>query len=599
MAYNSDVDDFQATEYPMLQGKTYLDHGGATIYAKSLIETISADLISNLYGNPHSASDPAMLSGQLVDETREKTLRFFGADPEHFDLIFVANAAAAIKLVMEPFKDIGNAAKTDDGFEGGFRYFYHVDCHNSVVGVRETTDNNFHCFRSDAEVENWSTHEIHQDTYTLFDAAALATTAPLNDVFADPESAPDFTALSFYKIFGYPDLGGLIVRKSSGNILRWGRKYFGGGTVEVVVVMGSKPWYEGRKTLHSSLEDGTLPFHSIIALNAAIDTHEQLYGPEPMKRISKHATFLGKRLYDAMSSLVHPTGVPVCKIYNTDADMRYGNSDLQGATVAFNLLTPQGIYIPYTSVVESLANEKKIFVRAGTLCNPGGITSYLGYDPIRIKKLWEDGHRCSTAATTGSEVVNGKPTGVVRVSLGAMTTMANIDTFIHFLREEFMSESIATYDGNLAANVQTQDRNQRLASPKPMNEQSFRDSGRTQQQTIGRVFLQDTLALEHRSGSLPPSYASDSRPSSRNTSSPSPGAHVDFSRPTAPARRAPIPVPIPQQTESIQADFESMLSFQRTFEPEVVDVGTEKKGLKNLWKSKTRKRSSASVGVVA
>ncbi len=96
-----------------------------------------------------------MLSGQLVDETREKTLRFFGADPEHFDLIFVANAAAAIKLFMEPFKDIGNAAKAEDGFEGGFRYFYHVDCHNSVVGVRETTDNNFHCFRSDAEVENW------------------------------------------------------------------------------------------------------------------------------------------------------------------------------------------------------------------------------------------------------------------------------------------------------------------------------------------------------------------------------------------------------------------------------------------------------------
>ncbi|KUJ07885.1 PLP-dependent transferase [Mollisia scopiformis] len=585
MAYNSDVDEFQATEYPMLEGKTYLDHGGATIYAKSLIETVSADLISNLYGNPHSASDPAMLSGQLVDETREKTLRFFGADPEHFDLIFVANATAAIKLVMESFKDIGNAAKADDASsDGAFRYFYHVDCHNSVIGVRETTDNNFHCFPSDAEVEEWvdgrgkqarrnrlglfaypgqsnmtgrrlplswpgrlrrSTHDAHQDTFTLFDAAALATTAPLNNVFADPDSAPDFTALSFYKIFGYPDLGGLIVRKSSGNILRWGRNYFGGGTVEVVVVMGNKPWYEGRKTLHSSLEDGTLPFHSIIALNAEIDTHDRLYGPEPMKRISKHATFLGKKLYDAMSSLVYSTGVPVVKIYNDNPEFLYGNPSLQGATVAFNVRTPQGAYIPYTSVVESLANEKKIFVRAGTLCNPGGIATYLGYDPIHIKKLWEDGHRCSSAATTCSEVLGNRPTGVVRVSLGAMTTMANVDRFIDFLKEEFMSGALGTYD---------------------------------------------------RNRSFPPSYVSDSRPATRTPSVDTTATNYESYRPTAPSRRAPIPIPTAQQTEAIRADFESILSFQQTVEPEVFEVETEKKGLKNLWKSKTRKHSSVSVG---
>lgn len=54
-----------------------------------------------------------------------------------------------------------------------------------------------------------------QNTYSLLDAAALATTCPLD--FSDPDSAPDFTALSFYKIFGFPDLGALIVRKSSGH----------------------------------------------------------------------------------------------------------------------------------------------------------------------------------------------------------------------------------------------------------------------------------------------------------------------------------------------------------------------------------------------
>lgn len=58
----------------------------------------------------------------------------------------------------------------------------------------------------------------HQNTYSLLDAAALATTTQLD--FSDPDFAPDFTAVSFYKIFGFPDLGGLIVRKRSGHILQ-------------------------------------------------------------------------------------------------------------------------------------------------------------------------------------------------------------------------------------------------------------------------------------------------------------------------------------------------------------------------------------------
>ncbi|PMD13796.1 PLP-dependent transferase [Hyaloscypha hepaticicola] len=476
MEYNDDVEEMQDEEYPMLQGATYLDHGGATIYAKSLVDTFAKDLIANLYGNPHSANAPAKLSGQLVDDTREKTLRFFGADPEHYDLIFVANATAAIKLVMESFKDLSTTSKLVDGHEGGFRYFYHIDCHNSVIGVRETTDDNHYCFRNDAEVAQWlagkssennegvklglfaypgqsnmtgrrlplswpgmlrkSDHISHQDTYSLLDAAALATSYPLNEVFRDPETAPDFTSLSFYKIFGYPDLGALIVRKESGRILQWGRRYFGGGTVDAVTVLGKKPFFKNRETLHESLEDGTLPFHNIIALNAAIDTHERLYGPDPMTTISRHTSFLGKMLYVKMSSLVHPNGVSVCKIYTNPAESTYGDSTTQGATVAFNVVSADGSFVPYTSVVETLADERKIYVRSGQLCNPGGIASNLGYDTWHLKRLVANGHRCGAAHITGTEIVKGKPTGVVRVSLGAMTTIANIDSLINFLQED-------------------------------------------------------------------------------------------------------------------------------------------------------------------
>jgi hypothetical protein len=53
-------------------GKVYLDHGGTTVYSNSLIHRFSEKLMSNLYGNPHSESDPAALSGQEVDKIREQ-----------------------------------------------------------------------------------------------------------------------------------------------------------------------------------------------------------------------------------------------------------------------------------------------------------------------------------------------------------------------------------------------------------------------------------------------------------------------------------------------------------------------------------------------
>jgi molybdenum cofactor sulfurtransferase len=73
-------------------------------------------MISNLYGNPHSKSDPAHLSGQEVDDVREEALRFFGADPEQFDLIFTANATAAIKLVADSFRDLASTGTPSGTF---------------------------------------------------------------------------------------------------------------------------------------------------------------------------------------------------------------------------------------------------------------------------------------------------------------------------------------------------------------------------------------------------------------------------------------------------------------------------------------------------
>ncbi len=99
--------------------------------------------------------------------------------------------------------------------------------------------------------------------YTLLDAATLVSTSPFN--LSDVDTAPDFTVLSFYKIFGFRDLGALILRKSSSEVQRR-RKYFGGGTVDPELCQPERWHLKKDDAPHSHLEDGTLPMHSILAL---------------------------------------------------------------------------------------------------------------------------------------------------------------------------------------------------------------------------------------------------------------------------------------------------------------------------------------------
>ncbi|KAJ5923469.1 hypothetical protein N7454_008714 [Penicillium verhagenii] len=414
--YSADVDTIREQEYPLLNETTYLDHAGTTIYAKSTIEAFSRDMTSNLFGNPHSMSLSSQLTTQRADNIRLRVLRFFNADPDEYDLVFVANATAAIKLVADSIRDSDHR---------GFWYGYHVDAHTSLVGSnlngRRLPLRWCEEIRSAAAVNG-------ANVYTLLDAASLLSTAPL-----DLSSAtPDFTALSFYKIFGFPDLGALIVRKSAARVFER-RKYFGGGTVDMVVAAGAQ-WHAKKETsLHERLEDGTLPFHNIIALDAAMDTHERLYGS--MANISSHTAFLAKRLYDRLSVLSHWNETHVCQIYQPSS-ATYGCPLTQGPIVAFNLRNSQGEWIPKTEV-EKLATVQNIQIRTGSVCNPGGTASSLGWTGAELRRHYTTGLRCGD----DNDVLGGRPTGVLRVSIGAMTNMKDIDSFLDFIAEFYVENA--------------------------------------------------------------------------------------------------------------------------------------------------------------
>lgn len=413
----------------------------------------------NLFGNPHSASASSQLSMQRIESVRLRVLQFFGADPNEFDVVFVANATAGIKLVAEAMRCA----------PGEFDFAYHQASHTSLVGVREEARNSF-CL-DDGQVQAWleasgalpDAAQRASDTllfaypaqsnmdgrkypltwpldlrrrtsgscrhmYSLLDAAAYAASSPLDLGRAD--TAPDFTVVSFYKIFGFPDLGALIVRRQAEEAFDH-RRYFGGGTVDMVVCVQEQWHVPKRQFLHERLEDGTLPVHSIIALDAALDTHKRLFGT--MAQVRSHTSFLWHRLYRGLESLTHFDGSAVCVLYTPKpaaGPQGNGNSVNCGPVVTFNIRNHLGAWVGLAEF-EKLSSLKKIHIRTGGVCNPGGVAAALSLQPWEMKQNFSAGFRCGTE----NDIMGGKPTGVIRASLGAMSTMADVDGLIGFVDE--------------------------------------------------------------------------------------------------------------------------------------------------------------------
>ncbi|KAF2829048.1 PLP-dependent transferase [Ophiobolus disseminans] len=447
-------------EYPMLRGITYLDHGGTTLASKSLIKLFGKEMQNTLLANPHSDASNPSASSLIVADARREVLLFFNANPDYFEVVFTANTTAAIKLVMECF-----VAHDED-----FDYYYHRNCHTSLVGVREMAKRS-HCLVSNEEAEEWIDgrhdpmeiprenrpllfaypsqsnmsgerltltwpHQLRKSrpsssVYTLLDVAAFVSTSPLD--LSNHVTAPDFIALSFYKIFGFPDLGALIVRKASSHVLEH-RKYFGGGTTEMITCFGDKPWVARKEaSIHARLEDGTIAIRSILALPCAIDVHEKLFGS--MTEVSKHTGYLAKGLYDRLSGLKHANGISLCHIYKAP-ESTYDDAATQGATIALNFRKCDGCWMgPYA--IGAMLRAHNIHVRTGSFCNPAGMACALNLSPADIKKAYGDGFRCNQQDDIRQ---GGVLFGMVRVTFGAMSTLEDVERFVRFVEIQLVDQ---------------------------------------------------------------------------------------------------------------------------------------------------------------
>ncbi|MEU5703950.1 aminotransferase class V-fold PLP-dependent enzyme [Streptomyces aurantiacus] len=438
-------------------GHTYLDHTGAGLAPASLVRGSADRITGGLYGNPHSGSPASRASGLLLDQARRAVLRHFNADPAEYAVIFTPNATGALRLVGEAYP-----------FDRRSRLVMPLDNHNSVNGLREyarsrgastryvpvggpglrvdqrrlraalptrrqgvgrrprsrrpgvrghgllayPAQSNFTGVQHPLA---WIAAAQARGYDVLLDAAAFV---PANTLDLS-RYHPDFTVVSWYKVFGHPTgVGSLIARREALAGLR--RPWFSGGTIYAVSAQAQ--WHVFADD-EAAFEDGTVNFLSIPDVTAGLAWINGI----GMDRVHAHVTALTDQLLIGLRELRHSDGSPLVRVY--------GPYDLvaRGGTVALNLLDADGRVIDERVVTRDSAS-RGISLRTGCFCNPGAGEAAFALPPSRLRSA---ARRRLASLEEYLDLLHLPSAGAVRVSLGLSSQPRDIDTFLTFVQETY------------------------------------------------------------------------------------------------------------------------------------------------------------------
>ncbi|MBS2965798.1 aminotransferase class V-fold PLP-dependent enzyme [Actinocrinis puniceicyclus] len=443
------LDEARRTEYAHLDrsGHIYLDYTGSGLAAAAQYRAHTERLTDQCFGNPHSENPASRASTQRVERARAAVLAHFNADPRQYTAIFTANATGACRLVAEAYR-----------FEHDNRFVLTFDNHNSVNGIREyartrrtpvhyvpgdgvelRTDtatvraalskhmigrrgpaglfafpaqSNFSGVRHPLE---WVELAHRHGFDVLLDAASYVPTSPLDLSAVQPE----FVAVSWYKVFGYPTgIGCLIARRDA--LARLRRPWFSGGTIQAVSVQGD--WHAMAPD-ESAFEDGTVNFLSIPDVEFGLRWLHNLR----LDLIDERVSCLTGWLLHRLGGLTHGNGAPMIRIYGPR------DTKDRGGTVAFNFLDPDGRIVD-ERLVEREAAAARISVRTGCFCNPGAGELAFGIGRGALRG------RISRKARSIDEYLHSlrlPSGGAVRVSLGMVSNVADVEGFIDFCERTY------------------------------------------------------------------------------------------------------------------------------------------------------------------
>ena len=443
-ASTAPLDALRAAQYGRLdaRGTVYLDYTGGGLHADAQVREHASLLNEQVFGNPHSASPSSSAMTDAVERGRAKVLEYFHGTGE-YTAVFTLNASGALKLVGEAYP-----------FAPGGRLLLTVDNHNSVNGIREfartggaavdyapltspdlridqaaatalfgladpahpnlfafPAQSNFSGVKHPLSLID-AAHE--RGWHVLVDAAAFVPTNSLDLRVV----SPDFVAVSFYKMFGYPTgVGCLLIRNAALPALR--RPWFAGGTVNFATVQGRGHVLAPRE---AGFEDGTLNYLSIPAIEIGL-RHLERTG---IDTIQTRIECLTGWLLSELQGLRHENGRPVVRLYGPLT------AEQRGGTVTMNFYDPAGKLVDFRRI-EELAGHDGISLRTGCFCNPGAgeTAADLNEDDMRAG-LAEGPDLTLPRFLQLMQERGDKSLGAIRVSLGLASNFADVDRFLQF-----------------------------------------------------------------------------------------------------------------------------------------------------------------------
>jgi len=113
----------------------------------------------------------------------------------------------------------------------------------------------------------------------------------------------------------------------------------------------------------------------------------------------------------------------------------YLDKSRQGGIVAFNVLTESGSYVGFGEMA-CVAALHGILLRTGCFCNIGACQYYLGLDEDAMDAIYK---RAGRICGDYFDLIDGKPTGAVRVSFGYMTTIQDVEELLKMLRSSYLA----------------------------------------------------------------------------------------------------------------------------------------------------------------
>ncbi len=436
-----------------LDDQVYLDYTGGGLHAASQIDAHAELLRTRVLGNPHSNNPTSLGTTELVESARQYVCDFFGVSHDEYLCVFTPNASGALRLVGESYR-----------FEPGGRFALTYDNHNSVNGIREfarakgavvdyvpvvrpelrldrdamaaslaaargdvanllafPAQSNFSGVQHPLDLVD-EAHDAGWDV--LLDAAAFAPTNHL-DV---GRIRPDFVALSFYKIIGFPTgLGCLLARRDKLDRLQ--RPWFAGGTITIASVQGAGHYLHSDE---AGFEDGTVDYLNIPAVETGL-RHIAKIG---LDTVHARVTCLTGWLLDALTALRHSNGRPLIEIFGPC------NTSERGGTITFVMHDTEGRAVDDRRV-EELANRVNISLRTGCFCNPGAGEIAHGLTPGDMRGFFGRDRPVSfTQLRDEMLAAHDRLVAAIRISVGVATNFTDVYRFVCFA-QGFLDRTVA------------------------------------------------------------------------------------------------------------------------------------------------------------